>query len=348
MDTLYMEGIERVSRSLELDRYFQNANVMIVGAYGMIGRAIVDVIMYNNYHAHLNCHIYAVGRNEDLANAFFKGYMEDKYLNFIKADVNYDRIALEEKIDYIIYAAGNTHPLEYSREPVTTIETNVLGLNNVLKFMVNQAGGRLIYLSSVEIYGENKGDVEKFQEDYCGYIDCNTLRAGYVESKRTGEALCQAYISKYDCDAVIVRIARAFGPTMSMDDSKALSQFIKAGLNEQEIMLKSKGDQEYSYIYVMDAVTGILYALCQGKNGEAYNLAMDNEGFSLKDIAEMIADITNQKVTYALPESEEAKGYSKATKALLNNAKIKELGWRQCFGFQEALDTTIAILRGKK
>ena len=70
-----------------------------------------------------------------------------------------------------------------------------------------------------------EGDVEKFTEDYCGYIDCNTLRAGYPEGKRASESLCQAYIAKHDLDIVIPRICRTFGPTMLLNDSKASSQF---------------------------------------------------------------------------------------------------------------------------
>ena len=63
-------------------------------------------------------------------------------------------------------------------------------------------------MSSVEIYGENKGDTETFDENYLGYINCNTLRAGYPESKRLSESLCQAYIGKYNMDIVIGRLSR--------------------------------------------------------------------------------------------------------------------------------------------
>ena len=46
------------------------------------------------------------------------------------------------------------------------------------------------------IYGENRGDVDKFDEAYLGYIDCNTTRAGYPEGKRLGESLCNAFASQ--------------------------------------------------------------------------------------------------------------------------------------------------------
>lgn len=85
----------------------------------------------------------------------------------------------------------------------------------------------MVLTSSVEIYGQNRGDIDYFDEKYSGYIDCNTLRAGYPESKRLSEALCQAYISEKGIDYVAARLPRTYGPTMLMSDTKALSQFIK-------------------------------------------------------------------------------------------------------------------------
>ena len=123
---------------------------------------------------------------------------------------------------------------------------------------------RCAFTSSNEIYGENRGDVEKFGEEYCGYIDCNTMRAGYPESKRCGEALCQAYIKQKGMDIVIPRLTRSYGPTMLMSDTKAISQFIRKAIAGEDIVLKSEGTQYYSYTYMADAVCGLLYVLLLG------------------------------------------------------------------------------------
>lgn len=79
----------------------------------------------------------------------------------------------------------------------------------------------------MEIYGENRGDTDRFREDYLGYLDCNTLRAGYPESKRAGEALCNAYYQAHHLDFAIPRLSRVYGPTMLSSDSKAIARFIK-------------------------------------------------------------------------------------------------------------------------
>ncbi|WP_225417227.1 NAD-dependent epimerase/dehydratase family protein, partial [Limosilactobacillus reuteri] len=87
-------------------------------------------------------------------------------------DVNKE-IQYSGKVNYIIHAASNTHPLAYATDPIGTISTNVIGTNNLLKFASQKNIDKFIFLSSVEIYGQNNGDVETFAEDYSGYIDCN-------------------------------------------------------------------------------------------------------------------------------------------------------------------------------
>ncbi len=114
-------------------------------------------------------------------------------------------------------------------------------------------------MSSVEIYGENVQAVPAFEEGDLGYIDCNTVRAGYPESKRLCESICQAYAAQYQVEFVTGRFSRVYGPTMQADDSKALAQFIRDAVNSRDIVLKSEGKQLYSYTYVADAVSALLF-----------------------------------------------------------------------------------------
>lgn len=101
------------------------------------------------------------------------------------------------------------------------IMSNVIGTNNLYKIEISQKIEKFICASSVEIYGENKGDVEKIDENYLGFIDCNTLRSGYPESKRVTESIAVAYYHKYGINYNVIRFSRIYGPTMLMSDSKA-------------------------------------------------------------------------------------------------------------------------------
>ena len=215
----------------------------------------------------------------------------------------------------------------------------------MLDFAVAHEATRFAFASSNEIYGENRGDVEFFDEDYCGYINCNTMRAGYPEGKRCGEALCQAYKAQKGLDVVVPRLTRSYGPTMLMSDTKAISQFIRKGIAGEDIILKSEGTQYYSYTYVSDAVSGLLTVLLCGENGEAYNIADEASDIMLKDLAAIIAETAGKKVVFELPDAVEAAGYSKATKARLDGSKLKAIGWQPRYDMKGGLSRTIEILK---
>ena len=250
-----------------------------------------------------------------------------------------------DAIDYIFHAASNTHPVAYANDPIGTVVTNIIGLDNLLNFASEHGCSRFLFASSNEIYGENRGDVELFDEKYCGYIDCNTMRAGYPESKRAGEALCQAYIRQKGLDVVVPRFTRSFGPSLLKTDTKALSQFIRKGVDREDIVLKSEGTQFFSYTYVCDAVSGMLYCLLMGECGEAYNIADVSCDITLRDLAKTIADYVGTRVVFDLPDAVEAAGYSKATKARLDSSRLQSLGWRAQFDMKTALAHTIDIMR---
>ena len=338
---LYQDDIKRCSQ-LSVDWVkLQNKSIMITGASGLIGSFLIDVLMYKQ----LNCKIYAIGRNQEKAKKRFAAYWEDENFVFVSADINVNIELNADKIDYIIHAASNTHPIAYAEDPVGTVTTNVIGTHNLLEFAAKKGTQRFVFLSSVEVYGENRGDCERFTEDYCGYIDCNTMRAGYPESKRAGEALCQAYIKQKSMDIVIPRLPRTYGPTMQMSDSKAIAQFIKKGIAREDVVLKSEGTQFYSYCYVADSVSGILWCLLEGNCGEAYNIADEQSDVLMKDLAKIIADYAGTKVVFDIPDSKESQGYSKATKAVLDSSKLKSLGWSASYSMKEGLERTIEILR---
>jgi len=342
----YSEDINNVCKlSLPWDE-LRGKSIMLSGATGLIGSFFVDVISEKNIADGLNCTVYALVRNEEKAKARFSKFADDTHLVFIPYDVKYPLVTdTPEKIDYILHLASNTHPMLYATDPIGTITTNIIGLQNLLEFAAAHRCERFIFASSNEVYGENRGDAELFDEDYCGYINCNTLRAGYPESKRCGEALCQAYKSQKGLDVCVARLTRSYGPTMIMSDTKAVSQFIKKGVAGEDIVLKSEGTQYYSYTYTADAASGLLWILLAGESGEAYNIADISGDITLKDLASIIAEMNGKKVVFELPDAVEAAGYSRATKARLDGSKIRALGWKPMYNIKTGMERTVKILR---
>lgn len=319
----------------------EGKTLLVTGGTGMIGKWMIDHLLDA-----VDCRIVVTGRSREKFAERFPG----RKLEFVRWDIAHEHIpAIDGSVDYIIHLASNTHPVAYATDPVATIAMNVTAAKELLDLGVEKKVSRFVYASSVEVYGQNRGDVEKFAEHYCGYIDCNTLRAGYPESKRCGEALCQAYAKQYGLDVVIPRIARVYGPTLLKTDTKALSQFIADALAGRDIVLKSEGMQYYSYLHVDDAASGVLFAMLKGSRGEAYNVADERSDIRLRDLAGLIARECGRKVVFDLPTAAESAGFSTATVARLDPGKIAALGWKADWGIEDGVRQTLRELaKGKQ
>ena len=343
----YLDMLERLTAAFPRWDRLEGRTLFLSGASGMLGSLLTDAVMRRNetLPADRQCRILASGRSVRTAEVRFPGWWEKSAFTFLEQDIRQPLKPLPAAPDYWIHAASTTHPVAYATEPVNTILANVLGTQNLLERAAEAPGSRFLLLSSVEIYGENRRDVETFAEDDCGYLNCNTLRAGYPEAKRVSEALCQAYIAERGVDAVIIRLPRCYGPTMRLSDSKAASQFIKKAVRGEDIVLKSAGEQLYSYAHAADAVLGMLWVLLTGKTGEAYNLAVRRSDIRLKDLARIAADCAGTRVVFDLPDETERRGYSTAGKALMDGGRLRALGWQADYDLVRGLRETVDILR---
>lgn len=341
---LYKEDLRIAASNLPDWELFRNKTFLITGATGTIGSFIVDLLMYQNSAIDLQAKIVLVSRDVQRAKRRFPSCSNDSSCTCISQDLN-EGFNFDGGADYILHLASNTHPVAYATDPIGTILTNVVGYQHLLEWAVKTTCKRIIYASSVEVYGEVLEGMEFFDESSLGYIDCNTLRAGYPESKRVGEALSQAYRHARGLDIVIARLSRIYGPTMLKSDSKAMAQFINNGVNAENITLKSAGTQQYSYTYVADAVGGLLLLLTAGIDGQAYNIAGLDSDCTLFDIASMIAGHSGTEVVFDLPSDVERAGYSKATKAVLSTEKIREIGYAPQTTMQHGLSRTVDILK---
>ena len=327
MTDLEQEDIRRVAELPYDWKRLNNKTVMISGGTGFIGTFISDVIQYRNEKYGENIKVVSISR---------RSVGKNKNVVYMNADIT-EPIQYNEKVDVILHLASNTHPKQYRVDPVGTITTNIIGCDNLLKLMVGKHAERFLLASSVEIYGQ--GTEVPMREDFCGYIDCNLARSGYNEAKRTCEALCESYAAQYGVDCVIARLARTIGADRK-HDTKAMAQFMEKAVAGEDIILKSKGAQRYSYSYIADTVSGIFKILLDGKTGEAYNVADDDDGYTLGQYAECIAKLAGREVVYRIEEDSAA---SKATYALLDTQKIKSLGWEPLYSVRDALERTYRI-----
>lgn len=336
---LYQEDINTILAIKGID-IIKGKSFLITGATGLIGTCLIDALMHFNEQG-AKISIYAVGRSFAKAKAQFGKYGDSSYFHFVEQDVRMP-LPSDIKVDYIIPFASNTHPLAYSQYPVETIEINVKGAEHALKKAI-ECGAIVLYPSTVEIYGNARGE-DCFVEDYTGDLNLANARSCYTESKRVSEALCQSYIAEYGADVKIVRLSRIFGPTMLDSDTKASSQFIQKALKHEDIVLKSKGEQFFSYTYVADAVKAILFVLIYGEKGVPYNISNEECNVHLKDFAAICANWAGKDVIFDLPSETERKGFSIAQKAILDNERLKSLGWYPEYEIKGAIKRTLIML----
>lgn len=333
---LYQEDVHNILNTIDTDE-LSGKTFLVTGATGMVGVMLIDVLMKLPHTK-----VIAVGRSKAKAQNRLGEYYDNSNFNFIEQDVQVP-FSEDLKVDYIIPLASNTHPMAYSQYPIETMLINIEGARNALDLAVS-SNATVIYPSSVEIYG-NSEEGHFFVENSNGKLNLANSRACYTESKRSCEALCQSYKSERNVKIKIVRLCRIFGPTMLMSDTKASSQFIIKAINNEDIVLKSEGNQYFSYIYVADAVAAILYVLLKGQDGEAYNISNLDTNVHLKDFANQCAFYNNRKVLFDLPSEAEKKGFSIASTAILVNNKLLSLGFDPKYNFEEAIRRTIEILK---
>lgn len=336
-NNLYITDLQSVLNVPGIER-LHNKRFLITGATGMVGMHLIDALMLLD-----GVEVYAVGRSKERATDRLGEYYAQDNFHFIEQDVC--NPLPEVDVDYIIPLASNTHPLAYSQYPIETLLINIKGAEHALNCAV-RCGAMVLYPSTVEVYGNAIGD-DVFTEGYTGKLNLSNSRACYSESKRSAEALCQSYIAERNARVKIVRLSRLFGPTMLLSDSKASSQFIKKAVAGEDIVLKSEGNQFFSYTYVSDAVNAMLHVLLHGEEGVAYNISNELCDVRLKEFAGLCAESNGKEVVFDLPSEIERKGFSIAAKAILDNSLLKSIGWKAQYDIRKALHNTINILEDK-
>jgi UDP-glucuronate decarboxylase len=200
------------------------------------------------------------------------------------------RIPYQAKVDAILNFACPASPVNYQKDPVRTIETNFLGMINILH-LANETGARIIQASTSEIYGDPTQSPQK--ESYWGNVNPIGIRSCYDEGKRAAETLCFDYRRQYNLDTRVIRIFNTYGPNMAIGDGRVVSNFIVQALRNEPINIYGDGKQTRSFCYVSDLVDGIYKLLQLDKNPNSpLNLGNPNE-FTILELANLVVEVTN-------------------------------------------------------
>jgi UDP-glucuronate decarboxylase len=257
--------------------------ILLTGAAGFLGSHISKKLIDNNHEV--------IGL-DDLSTGSIQNIEQlinhPKY-SFIEHDV---RIPYQARVDAIFNFACPASPVNYQKDPVRTIETNFLGMINMLH-LANETGARIIQASTSEIYGDPTQSPQK--ESYWGNVNPIGIRSCYDEGKRAAETLCFDYRRQYNSDTRVIRIFNTYGPNMAIGDGRVVSNFIVQALRNEPINIYGDGKQTRSFCYVSDLVEGIYKLLQLNDNPNTpINLGNPNE-FTILELAKVVVEITKSK-----------------------------------------------------
>ena len=269
--------------------------ILLTGAAGFLGSHLSNKLIENNHHV-IGIDDLSTGSLKNIEHLF-------RYANFefIKHDV---RFPYEVNVDAILNFACPASPVAYQRDPVRTIETNFLGMINLLH-LAKKTGARVLQASTSEIYGDP--EVSPQNESYWGNVNPIGIRSCYDEGKRAAETLCFDYKRQYGLDVRVIRIFNTYGPNMSIGDGRVVSNFIVQALRGEPLSIYGEGRQSRSFCYVSDLIEGIYKTLILNKSPLApINLGNPNE-FEIIELANIVKEITGSKskiINHPLPQDD--------------------------------------------
>lgn len=337
----YQEDLSYVAKLPIFDK-LKNKSIMITGACGLIGSFLTDAIMMHNKLTRDNITVIAYDYKEEFIHSRFPNYLDNPNFKYICQDVNLP-LEYNDEVNYIMHLASNAHPALFKTDPVGTIKANIVGLLNLLEFAKVKKVDRVLYTSTGEVYGEKEG-ITAFQENDLGFVNSTVYRSCYPNSKRCAETLCVSYSEQFGVSTVIARPSHVYGPTMTKSDSRVYAEFIRNILNNEDIVLKSPGTQTRSYTYVADTVSALLYILIFGEDKNAYNIANPNSILSIREMAEIIADIGNKKVLFDISKDTSTNANPMQC-GVLNSNKLQDIGWKPKYDSKDGFINTINILK---
>jgi len=332
---------------------FLGKTVLVTGSTGLIGSHIVDELMEFG-----DVKVIALGRSEYRLRQNFSSHIGNPQFSYIVQDISTPLQDDTPLLDYVFHAAGPTDRATIHQKPLDVISPNLTGIKNLLELLRRQKdasgrSGRLIVFSSVTVYGNYSNQVRTVCEENTETTEVlSSLGAPYSQSKRMVEVIAQAYNKQYGIDIVIARFSTVYGYA-KFPASNAFNEFIANALSGNNIILQSRGLPRRDNIYIDDAISGLFRVSLYGGCGEAYNISSNGElgnFVAVDEIAEVILALVNNsnkgmksggiKVLYRVNE-----GKQRRAGLMLNNSKLKKLGWNMSVELTEGIKRTLAYYK---
>lgn len=314
------EDLRNFSLDNQIIHEIANKKFMITGATGLIGSMLVRCLLSLGIGIKLILPV----RNRQKALELFEGYNES--LKIEESDLVDYFVHTQNKVDFIIHCASPTNGVYMMEHPLETFLLATQTTDAVLNYAGRIGCKSVVYISSVEYYGEIHGD-RLLDETAIGYVNHNSLRSSYPLGKQAAEFISYCYSKEYGVNVKIARLTQTFGAGVSKNDNRVFMQFARSILKGEDIILHTTGNSAKPYCYSIDCVKAILYILLLGQSGEAYNVANPDTYMTVRELAEFLCKEFNPRCKVVVKLNNTV-GYAPETHTNLCIDKLMKLGWR--------------------
>ena len=303
----------------------KSKTVLVTGGAGFIGSHLCKRLLNENHKVICLDNLFT-GSLDNIDS-----FIGNNNFEFVNHDIT--KPYYRDNIDEIYNLACPASPIHYQSNPIKTVKTCTIGVINMLG-LAKKNNAKILQASTSEVYGDP--EIHPQKEDYNGNVNSLGYRSCYDEGKRCAETLFMDYKREHNLNIRIVRIFNTYGPNMTKNDGRVVSNFILQALKGEDITVYGDGSQTRSFQFIDDLVEGLLKMMNSDSLGPI-NLGNPIE-LSMKDLAAMVIRLTNSssKIIYnKLPEDD-----PKRRRPDINLAK-SILDWSPIIDLETGLQKTI-------
>ncbi|MED6108047.1 UDP-glucuronic acid decarboxylase 2 [Stylosanthes scabra] len=302
--------------------------IVVTGGAGFVGSHLVDRLIERGDSVIVIDNMFT-GRKENLLH-----HLRNPNFELIRHDV-VEPILLE--VDQIYHLACPASPVHYKYNPVKTIKTNVMGTLNMLG-LAKRINARFLLTSTSEVYGDPLQHPQV--ETYWGNVNPIGVRSCYDEGKRVAETLSMDYHRGAGIEVRIARIFNTYGPRMSIDDGRVVSNFVAQALRKEPMTVYGDGKQTRSFQFVSDLVEGLM-RLMEGDHVGPFNLGNPGE-FTMLELAQVVQETIDKNAKIEFRPNTEDDPHKR--KPDISRAK-ELLGWQPTVSLREGLPRMVSDFR---
>jgi len=299
--------------------------ILVTGGAGFLGSHLCEKLIQMNYEVIALDNMYTGSRTKVAT------LLDNPNFELVKQDITEP---LNFEVDGIMNLACPASPVHYQKFPVQTIKASILGSINVLD-LANRLNIPVFQASTSEVYGDPS--ISPQVEEYWGNVNPIGIRACYDEGKRSAETIFFDFHRQYGTQIKVARIFNTYGPRMSFNDGRVVSNFLIQALRNKPITIYGDGSQTRSFCYVSDLVEGLIKLMFSTQEVTGpINLGNPLE-FTILELAEKIISITRSNSSiqfHELPQDD-----PKQRKPDISKAQ-KILNWNPTINLEEGLALT--------